>query len=377
MSKIKNKQNKKSTLVDKVSKQSKLLVIVFVAIAGLLAVTSSYANSKKSDYTLKTPVEQTTISLTKEKPLIISKNPNGKISYESRGKSIDVAVSGTVYCTPENDGPVKMITLTQDQLLSTEKQIEAIQPASDTTKQDDIKSSIGNSKQLQLSSSSNVAPVETNAVNPSKSMVRTEQLLDSICQKANTTIPSQDLPAFIPDTATLPKRKKRSSLFNNVFSSMITPKTYAADTPAPLTTPPPALNTDAENDQLSRINYVRQQNSRPLLSKSECLTKAARTWSLNMATVDRLYHSPLAQTVEKECGANWWAKLGENVGFGGDSMTIFNAYMNSPHHKDNILDPAFQRVGVGAYTYKHPTKPNTFVWTTQLFARCMGSCANK
>ena len=200
--------------------------------------------------------------------------------------------------------------LIQDQLLSTEKQIEAIQPASDTTKQDDIKSSIGNSKQLQLSSSSNVAPVETNAVNPSKSMVRTEQLLDSICQKANTTIPSQDLPAFIPDTATLPKRKKRSSLFNNVFSSIITPKTYAADTPAPLTTPPPALNTDAENDQLSRINYVRQQNSRPLLSKSECLTKAARTWSLNMATVDRLYHSPLAQTVEKECGANWWAKLG-------------------------------------------------------------------
>ena len=54
-----------------------------------------------------------------------------------------------------------------------------------------------------------------------------------------------------------------------------------------------------KNDQLSRINYVRQQNSRPLLSKSECLTKAARTWSLNMATVDRLYHSPLAQTVEK------------------------------------------------------------------------------
>ena len=48
MSKIKtNKIKKKGTLVNKVSKQSKLLVIVFVAIAGLLAVTSSYANSKR------------------------------------------------------------------------------------------------------------------------------------------------------------------------------------------------------------------------------------------------------------------------------------------------------------------------------------------
>ncbi len=377
MSKIKNMQNKKSTLANKLSKQSKLLVIVFVAIAGLLAVTSSYANSKRNDYTLKTPVEQTAISLTKEKPLIISKNSSGKVSYESRGKSIDITVSGTVYCAPEDDGPVKIVAITPEQLKETEEQIEATQPTRDTTKQKDIKSEIGNTKQLQLSSSSPVDPVETSITNPAQSISKTEQILESICLKATTTIPSTNTPAFIPDNAKLPNQKKRSQVIYETLPSIISPKAHAADVPTPATTPPPALNPDFENDQVNRINLARQQNGRQLLGRSDCLTRAARTWSLNMATVDRLYHSPLAQTVEKECGQNWWRRIGENVGVGGDSPSIFTAYMNSPGHRDNILHPEYQRVGVGAFTYKHPNKPYTSVWTTQLFAACIGSCANK
>jgi len=39
--------------------------------------------------------------------------------------------------------------------------------------------------------------------------------------------------------------------------------------------------------------------------------------------------------------------LGENVGMGGDVATIHTAFMNSPHHRENILDPGFNQVGIG------------------------------
>jgi hypothetical protein len=42
-----------------------------------------------------------------------------------------------------------------------------------------------------------------------------------------------------------------------------------------------------------------------------------------------------------------WQKIGENVGVGPDENSIENAFMNSTHHRDNILDPDYTLVGVG------------------------------
>lgn len=41
------------------------------------------------------------------------------------------------------------------------------------------------------------------------------------------------------------------------------------------------------------------------------------------------------------------SSLGENVGMGGDVQSINDAFMNSPHHLENIMDPAFNQVGIG------------------------------
>jgi uncharacterized protein YkwD len=41
------------------------------------------------------------------------------------------------------------------------------------------------------------------------------------------------------------------------------------------------------------------------------------------------------------------SSLGENVGMGGDVASIQDALMNSPHHLENIMDPAFNQVGIG------------------------------
>jgi uncharacterized protein YkwD len=116
---------------------------------------------------------------------------------------------------------------------------------------------------------------------------------------------------------------------------------------------------------------------------------AARNWSIRMAAFDTFKHSALSSTVEEECGTGWWAKLGENIGKTGNgtsgdvivttatSEQMFAAFMNSPGHRANILDPAYQRMGVGAVTYLNPKYPYKILWVTQLFVRCQGSCANK
>jgi len=39
--------------------------------------------------------------------------------------------------------------------------------------------------------------------------------------------------------------------------------------------------------------------------------------------------------------------LAENVGMGSDVQTIHDAFMNSPHHRENILDAGLSQVGIG------------------------------
>ena len=43
-----------------------------------------------------------------------------------------------------------------------------------------------------------------------------------------------------------------------------------------------------------------------------------------------------------------WRKLGENVGEGADIASVHTAYLNSPGHRANIMDPAFTQIGTAA-----------------------------
>jgi hypothetical protein len=66
-----------------------------------------------------------------------------------------------------------------------------------------------------------------------------------------------------------------------------------------------------------------------------------------MADRHSLQHNPnlVAQTDSRV--TNQWTRLGENVGFGPDAPAIFNAFMNSPGHRNNILGD-YNRIGVGS-----------------------------
>jgi hypothetical protein len=55
----------------------------------------------------------------------------------------------------------------------------------------------------------------------------------------------------------------------------------------------------------------------------------------------------LAHTTNLGGKVSGWQRLGENVGRGPNLNDIETAFMNSPEHRQNILDPSFTQVGVG------------------------------
>jgi uncharacterized protein YkwD len=77
-----------------------------------------------------------------------------------------------------------------------------------------------------------------------------------------------------------------------------------------------------------------------------------------MAHKKLLFHTPSPKLTHR---VTHWVVLGENVGVGGSVDSLHTAFMNSPEHRDNILLPAFNHVGIGA------TKRGDRMWVTVLF----------
>ncbi len=90
------------------------------------------------------------------------------------------------------------------------------------------------------------------------------------------------------------------------------------------------------------INNLRAGKGVAALGTHPVLTAKAEAWAANMAATNTLYHSTLTDGITVA-----WTKLGENVGVGGDVPSLFQAFVNSPLHYANMVDPTFQWVGLG------------------------------
>jgi hypothetical protein len=62
---------------------------------------------------------------------------------------------------------------------------------------------------------------------------------------------------------------------------------------------------------------------------------------------DMARNGALAHTTNLGSKVANWKRLGENVGRGPNLRDIETAFMASPTHRENILDPAFSQLGVG------------------------------
>jgi hypothetical protein len=108
------------------------------------------------------------------------------------------------------------------------------------------------------------------------------------------------------------------------------------------------------------INSARRSaGMRPLIVVPGA-TDVARRWSWRQASVQRLFHNPSIVHDLEVAGSNAWTALSENVGDGpsDDPQALFEAYMNSPPHRENILDRGARYVGVGT------VERNGIAWNT-------------
>ena len=107
-----------------------------------------------------------------------------------------------------------------------------------------------------------------------------------------------------------------------------------------------AASADAassEGDFVARLNDLRSAQGLGTLSVDPALTDMARAWSSRMAAADAISHNP---NLASEAPPSWM-KLGENVGVGPTVGSLHDAFVASPHHYTNMIDPAFTKVGIG------------------------------
>ena len=86
------------------------------------------------------------------------------------------------------------------------------------------------------------------------------------------------------------------------------------------------------------------------------LDTKAEGWAEHLAREGRLSHGTLASGVRYR-----FQLLGEKVGFGGTLEQVHQAFLDSPGHRRNVLDPQFEHIGTGvAYGRDR-------VWVVQVF----------
>jgi len=106
-----------------------------------------------------------------------------------------------------------------------------------------------------------------------------------------------------------------------------------------------AQSSSEESRFVDLINELRASKGVPALAVDGGLASTSCGWTDHMVAVATLAHDPnLASEVSSvEAG---WTKAGENVGVGGDVDSLFQAFVNSPAHYRNLVDPAFNGIGV-------------------------------
>ncbi len=115
---------------------------------------------------------------------------------------------------------------------------------------------------------------------------------------------------------------------------------------------------DAESAFAAKINSARRADGKGSLILDPELSQAARSHTYGMKQRSLLYHTPSDRLRWKVTN---WVMLGENVGVGGSVDSLHTAFMNSPAHRDNILQGGFVHVGVGT------VRDGAQMWVTVIF----------
>ena len=116
---------------------------------------------------------------------------------------------------------------------------------------------------------------------------------------------------------------------------------------------------------IALTNQLRAAKGLSQLVVSPEVTAVARRWAANMAAAGAISHN---MNLPNEVHLNW-TKLGENVGTGGAVGAIQTAFINSPKHYENLVDPVWNYIGIGV------VDSNGRIFVTVNFMQLSGSPA--
>ena len=113
-----------------------------------------------------------------------------------------------------------------------------------------------------------------------------------------------------------------------------------------------AVNVSAEEaNMLQLVNQARNSAGLPSLYVEQRLTDMASSYSNEMIQYNFFGHvSPVSGTLQQRVsawGLTGWTLAGENIAKAPSVEVAFDALMNSPSHKENILRPEFNCIGIG------------------------------
>ena len=102
-----------------------------------------------------------------------------------------------------------------------------------------------------------------------------------------------------------------------------------------------------EREMLGHMNDARAQRGTAPLAGDDRIVPVSRDWTRTMAERQQLQHNPdyAGQVFAARPEA---ARAGENVGRAhGSNASLFQAFVESPGHRDAILAPGYTHAGVG------------------------------
>jgi uncharacterized protein YkwD len=112
--------------------------------------------------------------------------------------------------------------------------------------------------------------------------------------------------------------------------------------------------SDDEQKILDLTNEARAQEKLPPLKPDEKLFEAARAHSANMAKQGKMEHVLDGKDPADRVKATGYkiASVGENVAWstGEPVKKIVQMWMDSKHHRENILKPEYEDIGIGIAT---------------------------
>jgi uncharacterized protein YkwD len=115
----------------------------------------------------------------------------------------------------------------------------------------------------------------------------------------------------------------------------------------------PASMSAAERTLFELTNRARMEQKLKPLKWSPALADAARTHAKKMAaagTISHQFPGEMDLSYRVRLVGVHFTEVAENVAQGPSAAVIQNEWMQSPHHRENILDPDLSFIGIGVVT---------------------------